>query len=146
MGSPAYLLVLFPGAKSSQKRPFWEKQFILDSGFLPHLGRWDNLSTGLSALTLEFLAAKLKVEERKRHDVRKQNSKKHKPQISTPQSSRLLWKLYLFCPVSVSYSVAEWWENQLYEKKTLQRQKLKTNPDNWGDGSIFLLFLGLLSQ
>lgn len=39
---------------------FWEKQFILDSGFLPHLGRWDNLNAVLSALTLAFLAAKLK--------------------------------------------------------------------------------------
>jgi len=45
---------------------FWEKQFILDSCFLPHLGRWDNLNAVLSALTLEFLAAKLKKKKKKK--------------------------------------------------------------------------------
>jgi hypothetical protein len=78
--SSTYLSALFPG----QIKP--EKQFILDSGFLPHLGRRDNLSAVLSALILEFLAAKLK--------KKRKNSKKCKPQISIPKSNRLLLETF----------------------------------------------------
>lgn len=85
---------------------FWEKQFILDSCFLPHLGRWDNLNAVLSALTLEFLAAKLK--------KKKKNSKKRKPSISIPKRTRLFLETFIsLVAVLVSYSVTGWWENQL---------------------------------
>ena len=85
---------------------FWEKQFIMDSCFLPHLGRWDNLNAVLSALTLEFLAAKLKKKKKK--------PQKRKPSISIPKRTRLFLETFIsLVAVLVSYSVTGWWENQL---------------------------------
>ena len=109
-GKPHLLLSFVPRPNKTRKVfLFWEKQFILDSCFLPHLGRWDNLNAVLSALTLEFLAAKLK----------KINSKKHPPPPfpyqRAPGSS---WK-----PLSLSWQCLSHILSQNGEKISYKKRK-----------------------